>query len=174
MEILANVDSGAYKFVLVLHVLTAIIGFGAVFLNGIYGYEAQKRRGHEGVAISEANYAASRVGTYSILGVLVLGILLVLLSDEVWDFGQTWIWLSILIFVVSLGLSHGLLMPMHRQAQVLAREVLSPASPVGTASERPPQVVELEGLEKRVAMIGTAFNLSLIAILFLMVWKPGL
>ena len=32
-----GINSGIYKLVLVLHILTAIVGFGAVLLNGIYG-----------------------------------------------------------------------------------------------------------------------------------------
>ena len=35
--VLATINSGLYKLCLVLHILCAIVGFGALFLNGIYG-----------------------------------------------------------------------------------------------------------------------------------------
>ena len=31
-----GVNSGIYKFLLVLHILTAIVGLGGVMLNGLY------------------------------------------------------------------------------------------------------------------------------------------
>ena len=42
---IADTNSGTYKFVLVLHLLSAIVGFGAVFLNAIYGQQARGRKG---------------------------------------------------------------------------------------------------------------------------------
>ena len=86
-----GINSGIYKLVLVLHILTAIIGFGAVFLNGIYGQQAKSRRGSEGLAISQANFLVSRIGQYFIYAVFIFGVLLVVLSDDVWDFSDSWI-----------------------------------------------------------------------------------
>ena len=80
-----GINSGIYKLVLVLHILTAIIGFGAVFLNGIYGQQAKSRRGSEGLAISQANFLVSRIGQYFIYAVFIFGVLLVVLSDDAWD-----------------------------------------------------------------------------------------
>ncbi len=80
-----GINSGIYKLVLVLHILTAIIGFGAVFLNGIYGQQARSRRGSEGLAISQANFLVSRIGQYFIYAVFIFGVLLVVLSDDVWE-----------------------------------------------------------------------------------------
>ena len=93
--------SGAYKFVLVLHVLCAIIGFGANFLNALYGREVQRRQGREGLAIAEANFNVGQVGEYFISTVAVFGILLVLLSDDVYEFTDTFIWLSIVLYIIS-------------------------------------------------------------------------
>ena len=57
--VLATIDGGFYKFVLVLHILCAIVGFGAVFLNGIYGQQMKTRmqsgRIAEAIGIFEAN-----------------------------------------------------------------------------------------------------------------------
>src|SRR4051794_25627257 len=66
-----------YNVVLVAHILCAIIGFGSVYLNALYGNEIRKRRGLEGIAVYEANFKVSHVGQYFIYGVFVLGIGLV-------------------------------------------------------------------------------------------------
>ena len=86
-----GINSGIYKLVLVLHILTAIVGFGAVLLNGIYGQQARSRRGTEGLAISQANFLVSRIGMFFIYGVFVFGVLLVVLSDKALSFSDSWI-----------------------------------------------------------------------------------
>ena len=82
-----------YDVVLVLHVLCAIVGFGAVLLNGVYGARIrglmQSGRGAEGLAVYEANFKVSQIGQYFIYAVFVLGLALVGMSDDVWDFDHT-------------------------------------------------------------------------------------
>ncbi|HKA94047.1 MAG TPA: DUF2269 family protein [Acidimicrobiia bacterium] len=174
MLVTADITSGTYKFVLVLHLLSAIVGFGAVFLNAIYGQQARARKGREGLAISEANFLVSEVGTYFIYAVFVFGVLLVLLSSEAWKFEQFWIWGSMGLYIIGLGLSHGVLRPNVRRMQGLMRELSDGGPPPGAASGGPPpQVAELEERGRRVGVTGATLNVILVLILFLMVWKPG-
>ena len=167
---LAAFGSDAYKIVLVLHILCAIVGFGAVFLNGIYGQQAKSRKGAEGLAISQANFLVSQIGEYFIYAVFLLGIVLVLLGDNVFDFGQTWIWLSMLLFLVAIAVSHLMLRPRVRRMQALMEELIAGGPPAGGP---PPQLAEMEQLGKRVGMIGPALDITMVVILFLMVFKPG-
>jgi hypothetical protein len=51
----------------------------------------------------------SRVAEYFIYAVFVFGVLLVVPSDDVWDFSDSWIVAAIVLYVIGLGLSHGLL-----------------------------------------------------------------
>jgi uncharacterized membrane protein len=104
-------EDDVYKVVLTLHILCAVIGFGAVYLNALYGQEIRKRRGPEGLAIYEANFRVSNVGQYFIYAVFVFGIALVGMSDDAFEYGQTWVWLSIVLYLVGIGLSHGVLKP---------------------------------------------------------------
>ena len=169
-----GINTGIYKLVLVLHILTAIIGFGAVFLNGIYGQQAQSRRGSEGLAISQANFLVSRVAEYFIYAVFVFGVLLVVLSDDVWDFSDSWIVAAIVLYVIGLGLSHGLLRPNVRRMIALQEELVAMGPPpAGAAGGAPPrQVVELEERGGRVRIAATVLQLNLVVILLLMVWGP--
>src|SRR6202043_592700 len=59
---LAAYNGDAYNIVKVLHILCAIVGFGAVTLNGLYGAQAKARGGAEGAAIGQAVYRVSTVG----------------------------------------------------------------------------------------------------------------
>jgi uncharacterized membrane protein len=171
--VLAEYMSDIYKIVLVLHILCAIVGFGAVMLNAIYGQQAKARRGSEGLAISEANYLVSKIGEYFIYAVFLLGIALVLIGDNVIDFGQTWVWLSMTLFICALGISHGLLAPRVRRLQALMREMIHMGPPAAGAAGPPPQVTQMEGIGKQVALFGTTLQVLLVVILTLMIFQPG-
>jgi uncharacterized membrane protein len=169
-----GINSGIYKLVLVLHILSAIVGFGAVFLNGIYGQQAKSRRGSEGLAISQANFLVSKVGEYFIYAVFVFGVLLVVLSDDVWNFSDSWIVASIILYALGLGLSHGVMQPNVRRMIALQDELVAMGPPpAGAAAGAPPrQVIELEQRGQRARIVGTVLQLNLAVILMLMVWGP--
>jgi uncharacterized membrane protein len=166
--------SGFYKFVLVLHILCAIIGFGAVFLNGIYGQQMKVRmqsgRIAEAIGIFEANDTVSKIGEYFIYAVFVLGFAVLGLSDSVWKLSQTWVWLSVVIYILAIGLSHAVLMPAVKRMGVLMHEMADGPPPVGGP---PPQAAEMASIGQKLGVVGPVLDLALIAILFLMVWKPG-
>ena len=168
--ILGAVGDDSYDLVLLLHILAAIVGFGAVFLNALYGAQVRARRGSEGLAILEANFLVSKVGTYFIYAVFVLGIVLVLMSDDVWSFGDTWIWLSMLLYIVGIGLSHGVQQPSVRRMIALMEDMGTAGPP---AAGPPPQAAEMQELGKRLGATGATLNVLLVVILYLMVFKPG-
>ena len=167
--------STAYDVVLVLHLLTVIVGFGTVMLNGIRGAEAKKRPGPGGLAIGESGHRVNTVAEYVIYAVPVFGIGLVFMSDGNWTFAQTWVWLSLLLYVIGIGVSHAVLIPAEKRMNALAAELVAAGPPpVGApAGSPPPQVAEMEGLEKKLAASGGYLNLTVVVILCLMVFKPG-
>ena len=172
--LLARVGDTPYRVVLLLHILTAIIGFGAVFLNGLYVRAAERRKGVEGLAISETNYDVSQVAGYFIYAVPVFGILLLLMSDDFYKFSQAWISASFLLYIIGLGLSHGVLRPNVKKMHVLMRELVAGPPATGAAGGRPPQVDEIEQRARTVGTTSAVLNLLLVVILYLMIWRPGL
>jgi uncharacterized membrane protein len=165
-----GINSGIYKLLLVLHILTVIVGIGAVMLNGLYAAQSQKRPGAPGRAVSEANFAVSQIAEKVIYLIPIFGILLVLVSDDAWDFGQTWIWLSLLIYIAAIGVAHGVLTPGHRKINSLLAEMEASPPPAGGA---PPQVAQIQALGQRQAMAGMFNNLAVVVLVALMIWKPG-
>jgi Predicted integral membrane protein (DUF2269) len=170
VAVLANTNSGIYKTLLVLHILTAIVGLGAVMLNGLYAAQAQKRQGPPGRAVSEANFAVSSIGEYFIYAIPVFGILLVLASDKAWKFSQTWIWLALLVYAAAIGISHAILIPGHKKVNALLLEMEQGGPPAGGP---PPQVAQLQATGKRMAAAGATLNVFVVIFLVLMIWKPG-
>jgi uncharacterized membrane protein len=169
-----GINSGIYKLVLVLHILTAIIGFGAVLLNGIYGQQARSRKGTEGLAISQANFLVSKIGMFFIYAVFVFGILLVVLSDKAWSFSDSWIVAAIVLYVLGIGLAHGAAFPNARRMINLQEQLVAMGPPpAGAAGDAPPpQVIELEDRGRRAGIVGAVLSLDLVLILMLMVWGP--
>jgi hypothetical protein len=172
---LATVGSGAYHFVLVLHITAAIVGFGAVTLNAIYAQEIQKRQGPEGLAVFDANERVANIGEMFIYAVALFGIILVMMSDDYHSFGDTWVWLAILVYAAAITIVRGIHFPNLRRMRVLMGELVAMGPPPAgaPAGARPPQVAELEERGKRAAIFGTLLNLMLVTIIFLMIYKPG-
>ena len=170
-----GINSGIYKLVLVLHILTAIVGFGAVLLNGIYGQQARSRKGNEGLAISQANFLVSRIGMFFIYAVFIFGVLLVVLSDKAWSFSDSWIVAAIVLYVLGIGLAHGAAFPNARRMINLQEQLIAMGAPpagAGASGEPPPQVIELEERGRRAGIVGALLSLDLVLILMLMVWGP--
>lgn len=167
-----GIDSTLYNLVFVLHLVAVVAGFGGIFLNGVYGAQAKTRPGAGALAIGEANLAATKVAEYAIYAVPLLGIALIVLSDGAWEFSQLWISLSFLLYFVAVGLAHGLLFPSAKRMNALAAELVA----AGGAFEggRPPQIAEMEALEKRLGLVSMVLNLIVVAVIVVMVFKPGL
>jgi uncharacterized membrane protein len=169
-----GIDSTGYKIVLLLHILCAIVGFGTVILNGLYGREAKRRPGPGGLAITEANLAVSVIAEYFIYAVFVFGLALVGMSDKAWKFSQTWIWLAVVLYVIGIGVSHGVLFPAAKKMKSLATELVAGGPPPADAPPGPPpQVAQMTELGKRLGAASTFLHLLLVVILVLMIWKPG-
>ena len=157
-----GIDSGIYKLVLVLHILTAIIGFGGMFIAGFYGAEARNRPGREGLAVAETTLKVTdRIPTVAVYLVPILGILLILLSDDTWKFSEAWISLSLLLYIVLVALAVTVQVPAIRK-MVAVRQGADGAQPL-----------QMQAEEKKVATVGGIVNLLWIVVLFLMVFKPG-
>src|SRR3954451_3666888 len=107
--VLAAFRSNIYNALLVVHISLAIVGVGGVLLNGVYGAQAKQRPGPGGLAITEANFFVStKIAEICIYLVPIVGFALVGLSDDVFSFSQTWVWLSIVLYVIALGVTHSM------------------------------------------------------------------
>ena len=168
-----GVGSGLYNVLYLLHIVTVIVGFGPVVLNGLYGVEARERRGAGAVAILESTYKVAEVATIFMYLVPVFGILLIIVSDGAWGFEQLWVSLSFLLYIGGIGLSHAMLRPNLRKMQALARELADGGPPTEGAGGPPPQVAEMETRGRTVGIVSTVLNLNLAVLLILMIWKPG-
>jgi hypothetical protein len=167
----------SYELLKFLHLLAVVVGIGNTAMNPVYGTFAKNRPGPGGLAVTEANYKAAKVGEWFIYAIPIFGILLVLHDDGPGEWGDTWVWLSILLYVIALGIAHGVLFRSHKRMIVLQQELESmgppPAGVADTATGPPPQVAELDRLGNRLAQFGGLLHVIATVLILLMVWKPG-
>jgi len=152
-----------FRILLLIHVAGAIIGFGPSFTFSILGPMAGKAGPPGGLAIMEAMAAIARRLVVPVALVIqpVTGVLLIF--EGGWGnnfFGHPWLWISILLYVISFYISVFVNLPALEKMIALGKEGRG-----GT-----PDFVRLV---QRTQRIGPALTLMLVVIIFSMIWKPG-
>jgi uncharacterized membrane protein len=148
-----------FKILLALHLLFAVFAVGPL----VHAATSAARGVRTGDAAATASSArVLRIYSYASLLVVILGLGLMSAKPphggrkHVAEIGDTWIWLSLVLWVLAV-------------ATVLA--VVVPA--LNQASERLGQQQPVAALTGRVAASGGAVGLIFAVIVFLMVYQPG-
>jgi uncharacterized membrane protein len=148
-----------FKLLLFLHLLAAVFAIGP--LVGAATTASRALRTPDADAATSAARTV-RIYTYVSVVVVVLGFGLMSAkapwdsSQHVADFGDTWIWLSVVFWGCAIAVALGGLEPALRQAAV----TISSGGSVSAATGR-------------VAMFGGVVALLYAAIIALMVYRPG-
>ena len=140
----------------------------------MYSQQALSRKGREGAAIGQATMAVSNVAEIFIYAVFITGLLMAIMADDGRgiEISDSWLSLSMLLFIVAVGISHGLLRPSVKKliAAVADTEATSQGA---ESSGSDAQEMAIDALNKKVAFASGTLNVITIVILYLMVWKPG-
>jgi len=131
-------DSTGYRVMALLHILSAVVAFGPMFL-----YPGLRKAG-ETTTIAAMHM---KMTFPSLVLLWVLGMGLAGMSEDAYDLSQTWLALSIVVWVVLIAVSWFLIRPSIADASVAATKKLS-------------------------AGVGIT-HLGLVIGLVLMIWKPG-
>lgn len=145
-----------FKILLALHLLFAIFAVGP--LVGAVTTASRGIRQGDGTATASAA-RTSRIYAYASLLVVILGFGLMSTKRHgktIADFGDTWIWLSLLLWIVAVALTLGVIVPtLEKVTEMIGRQE---------------SVVTLTA---RVAAAGGVVGLIFAGIVFLMVYRPG-
>jgi uncharacterized membrane protein len=152
-----------FKLLLFLHLLAAIFAVGPLVGAATTASRALRRPDADA-----ARSAARTIRLYSLVSIVVVIIGMGLMSQkesgdssaEVAKIGDTWIWLSLLLWACAMAVALGLLAPSLARA---AAEIGGGGTASGTAS----------GMVSRVAAAGGVIGLIYAAIVLLMVYQPG-
>ena len=141
-----------YDVVLFLHILTAFVAFAPAFVHPLLGNQVNSlESGAKRSVLGMIAGNGRRIYAPALILTGLFGFALQGMSDGVIEFGQTWFWLAIVVWLVMNGVLHAVLLPAER------------ASAAGD-----------EAAESRVAAGGAFLTVLLLVMLYLMVFQPGL
>jgi uncharacterized membrane protein len=147
-----------YEVLLIVHIVAAMIWVG----GGIYSLleDSRVRQGGERLemVLEHSDWTGTRVFGPAAVVTVLAGIGMVV-SNNAWAFSHTWIWLAIVLFAVSLAIGAGFYGPIYARIRALNGEG-------GDA-------VALAAVRRRLAIVSRIDATLLIAIVILMVTKPG-
>ncbi len=113
MLIAAYGDTG-YNIVLFLHIAAVIVAMAPAVAHPIM-FELEKRRDDgDLVALAQRVASASRIYAIAVVVAGVIGFGLVSMSDGLIQWGDTWVWLGIVVWVALNGVLHGAMIPAER------------------------------------------------------------
>lgn len=113
--ILADFNDGAYKTVLLFHIIAVVISLAPAVMHPIL-FSLEKTR-DDGDLVGLAKRVVgvpTRIYTIALIAAGVLGIGLISMGDPVTSFGDTWIWLSLLVWIAVNGVLHAGVFPAER------------------------------------------------------------
>jgi hypothetical protein len=140
--VLAAYNDGAFHVVYLLHIVAVIMGTGAAFLAPVLTAKV----GKTGQSADSIDAALSAVIAPALLLAGIFGGALVGMSDSFYDFGQSWLGIAGVLWLVMV---------------------------VAAAFVYPPSYINLPDLSDKRAMLGGILHLSLTGMLIIMTWKPG-
>lgn len=143
---LAAIWDTPYNIVYLVHIVSVILGVGMAFIAPIMAVRARRSSGQALQQLVNETAATLMLPMFLVAG--VAGGAMVGMSQDVYDFAQTWLAIAGVLWIVILGL---------------------------TAAIYPPTWLRLFNIgEDRKAMLGGILHLSLAVMLVVMTWKFGL
>jgi uncharacterized membrane protein len=164
-------DGSLFKFLLLLHISCAVLGFGGLAFNGFYLVRARRLGGTQAAGVIEANGDVSRIAEFLVYAVFILGLLLAATSKSVDKFSQAWLSAAMVLYLLDLGVLHGFIRGSQRRFTELSQQVND--SVVLPEAGRPAEVSELVQLEQRISIGWALFDVVFLIVIYLMVFKPG-
>jgi uncharacterized membrane protein len=170
-------EGSLYRLLLLLHIACAAVGFGALAFSGLYRVRARAHGGDTEMIMLEENAVVTHFAEYLIYAVFVFGLLVGLTSQSLWQFSQSWLSLSMLLYMIELGLLHAIIHRSEREYYHLLRKVNAASGGSGGGGsgddDQGDDVAQLERLEQRIGWGWAGFNVIFLIILYLMVFTPG-
>lgn len=142
-------DTG-YNVVLFLHIVAVLVAIAPAVVHPILFTLEQRRADGDLVALATRVAPTGRIYAIALVVAGVIGVGLVSMSDSVLSFGDTWVWVSILLWVALNAVLHAAMLPAEREL---------------AAGDT--------GAIKRIGSVGPVLTILIVALIFLMTVKPG-
>jgi uncharacterized membrane protein len=158
----------AYATLLTLHVVCAVVGFGAVAISGVYGATARHPDREEAREETRRYFRSSGTAEWLVLVVPFLGAGALSLRPGGADFGDAWVVAASLVWLAAAVLLLGVIRPAERRIRVAVQAL--PAVAAGTPDR---QRAETARAARRLMWAALACDALFLVALVLMVYRPG-
>lgn len=159
-----------FQIFLFLHILCVVGGFGGLAYRAL-ALDLARRRGAVSTAgVLDVYGQISIVAEVLIYGVFVFGIATLAAANNSSEFHKPWLPIAIGVYVVMMGLLHGLVRPAEKRYRKALLELAE--TPAMAPPARPPQLEEMDSLYRRIGAGMGGFNVLLLAALYLMIFRP--
>ncbi len=149
MLIAAYRDTG-YNIVLFIHIVAALVAMAPAVVHPIL-FEMEKRRDDgDVVALGRRVAATGRIYAIAVIVAGIIGFGLISMSSSLIEWGDTWVWLSILVWVALNGVLHGAMLPAERQLGEGDRSAMA-----------------------KIDRVGPILGVMVLVLIYLMTVKPG-
>lgn len=157
-------------FVLFLHILAAIAAFGPSMAYGVVAVLGQKEPLHANFALRIIQRIEQRLAIPMSIVVPILGVILILLGD--WVFLENeWLIIAVVLYAIAFFFSiFGVDRWLGRMIELSGGQS---GAPPPTTGEHVGPGPEFLALTRKVQVGGPLLGVMVVAILLLMVWKPG-
>jgi uncharacterized membrane protein len=147
-----------YPWLKTLHIFFAIVAVGLNISYAVWQARAAREPEHTGYALRGIKFLDDRIANPAYGGLLVVGILLVLLGP--WEFTQLWVAAAIGLYLVMGAVAFGVYSPT-------LTKLIASYEAAGAATQ------EFAALNARSRAVGILLAILVVAIILLMVLKPG-
>jgi uncharacterized membrane protein len=140
-----------YNIMLFLHIVTAFVAFAPAFVHPLLANQTKALdASNRGRVLTMIAGNGRRIYAPALILTGLFGFAMQGMSDGVIEFGQTWFWLAIVVWIAMNGVLHGLILPAERA--------------VAGGDETAAGKVDAGGI---------VLTLMLLFMLYLMVFQPG-
>ncbi len=150
---------------LLLHIGTAVVGFGGLLAYGTIHARAFRAPGTEARALLETAQSVAGTAHKALYALGALGIMMIAISESAISFAEVWVSAAFVVWFATIGVVHGLIRPSVASLATSAAGLKTDAT-LGDD-------VEAQGAAKKLALGEGSLHLLLAIALALMIWQPG-
>jgi uncharacterized membrane protein len=156
-----SVRADAYDVLVAVHALTALVGFGAIALSGVYGVTAERRARPDALEEVRRFFVRPPLAEAAVLAVGVLGVAAELTDPHGHGVGQLWTTVGLVVWLGASGIWWLVVRPAERRV----------GEATGGAGAPDLHVLDVEG--RRLGVAAALTSVLFVIALGVMIWQPG-
>lgn len=169
----------AYAVALVLHIVSALVGFGSLALSGVYGGWGRHLKSRQDLEDLRRYFGKKNWAARCVWVVPFAGAAAVWLRSGAGALGQIWVFAATGCWAIGIAVAVAVIWPAEAGLQPIVNQVVPPPPPAGTAAASASETAspwrreDLERLCRRLGRGGAVCDVIFTVALVLMIFRPA-